>query len=298
MRLIKSKVELINQGSSIEDIYRHIELCGRVCYKSEDKITPDSAKEFVDRMIKSGHGAMLEHGTVYLTIPLQSEEFRKYIMNPYSKVVAVTLDNDDSNAYITTNYRVLVENNWLDDLQYMCEPTEFHEKRITVKWTCDRVTGESFLRHRVFSFARESTRFCNYSKDKFDNQITYIIPSWCNDLQDGLVLKDNLDVNTLVWGDINTEDINNIKVDEYTRTFLYSCIDSELNYIHLINKGYKPQQARQVLPFCIKSPLIMTGFRSDWDHFFELRCAKNAHPDAQKLANELKDIIDGSKEVR
>ena len=298
MRLIQSKVELINQGSSIEDIYRHIELCGRVCYKSEDKITPDSAKEFVDRMIKSGHGAMLEHGTVYLMMPLQSEEFRKYIMNPYSKVVAVTLDNGDSNAYITSNYRVLVEHNWLDDLQYMCEPTEFHEKRITVKWTCDRVTGESFLRHRVFSFARESTRFCNYSKDKFDNQITYIIPSWCNDLQDGLVLKDNLDVDTLVWGDVNTEDINNIKVDEYTRTFLYSCIDSELNYIHLINKGYKPQQARQVLPFCIKPPPIMTGFRSDWDHFFELRCAKSAHPDAQKLANELKDIIDGSEEVR
>ena len=82
MRLIKSKVELINQGNSIEDIYRHIELCGRVCYKSEDKITPDSAKEFVDRMINSGHGAMLEHGTVYLTMPLKSEEVHKYIMNP------------------------------------------------------------------------------------------------------------------------------------------------------------------------------------------------------------------------
>lgn len=297
MRLIKSKVELINQGSSIEDIYRHIELCGRVCYKSEDKITPDSAKEFVDRMINSGHGAMLEHGTVYLAMPLQSEEVHKYIMNPYSKVNSVTLENGDSNAYITTNYRVLVEHNWLDDLQYMCEPTEYHEKRITVKWTCDRVTGESFLRHRVFSFARESTRYCNYARDKFGNELTFIIPSWCDDLQDGLVLEDRLNVDSLVWGSIDIEDINSINVDEYTRTFLYSCIDSELNYIHLINKGYKPQQARQVLPFCIKSPLIMTGFRSDWDHFFELRCAKNAHPDAQKLANELKDIIDGSKEV-
>ena len=108
MRLIKSKVELINQGSSIEDIYRHIELCGRVCYKSEDKITPDSAKEFVDRMIKSGHCSMLEHGTVYLTMPLQSEKVHKYIMNPYSKVNSVTLDNGNSSAYITTNYRVLV----------------------------------------------------------------------------------------------------------------------------------------------------------------------------------------------
>ena len=283
MRLIKSKVELINQGSSIEDIYRHIELCGRVCYKSEDKITPDSAKEFVDRMIKSGHGAMLEHGTVYLTIPLQSEEFRKYIMNPYSKVVAVTLDNDDSNAYITTNYRVLVENNWLDDLQYMCEPTEFHEKRITVKWTCDRVTGESFLRHRVFSFARESTRYCNYSRDKFGNELTFIIPSW------------------LSWDEqvIHRRDFEKSgSGSEDSKLFIDLLLNSEDCYLSLLEEGWKPQEARQVLPFCIKSPLIMTGFRSDWDHFFELRCAKNAHPDAQKLANELKDMIDGSKEVR
>ena len=283
MRLIKSKVELINQGSSIEDIYRHIELCGRVCYKSEDKITPDSAKEFVDRMIKSGHGAMLEHGTVYLTMPLQSEEFRKYIMNPYSKVVAVTLDNGDSNAYITTNYRVLVENNWLDDLQYMCEPTEFHEKRITVKWTCDRVTGESFLRHRVFSFARESTRYCNYSRDKFGNELTFIIPSWLS-----------WDEQVIHRGDFEKSGSGS----EDSKLFIDLLLNSEDCYLSLLEEGWKPQEARQVLPFCIKSPLIMTGFRSDWDHFFELRCAKNAHPDAQKLANELKDIIDGSEEVR
>lgn len=293
MRLIKSKVELIHQGNSIEDMYRHIELCGRVCYKSEDKITTDSAKEFVDRMINSGHGAMLEHGTVYLTMPLQSEKVHKYIMNPYSKVNSVTLDNGDSNAYITSNYRVLVENNWLDDLQYMCEPTEYHEKRITVKWTCDRVTGESFLRHRVFSFARESTRYCNYSKDKFGNELTFIIPSW-------------LDIPTgqYVYWDGDWCDINNMKIQlpegehKDIDAFLWTLNNAQIHYILLINKGWKPQQARQILPFCIKSPLVMTGFRSDWNHFFELRCAKNAHPDAQKLANELKDIIDGSEEVR
>ena len=106
---------------------------------------------------------------------------------------------------------------------------------------------------RVFSFARESTRYCNYSKDKFGNELTFIIPTWCNDLQDGVTFKDRLDVNKFVWGDIDYEGINNIKVDEYTRTFLYSNIDSELNYIQLINKGYKPQQARQILPLSVKS---------------------------------------------
>ena len=250
-------------------------------------------------MIKSGHGAMLEHGTVYLQllgvfldpddvdIAYGNYIVHHYINNPYSKVKIIHDEDWKANVYITTNYRVMVENNWLDDLFYLCNPTEYHEKRISVRWTCDRVTGESFLRHRVFSFARESTRYCNYSKDKFGNELTFIIPTWCNDLQDGVTFEDRLDVNKFVWGDIDYEGINNIKVDEYTRTFLYSNIDSELNYIRLINKGYKPQQARQVLPFCIKSTLIMTGFESDWKHFFELRCDTAAHPDARKLALEL-----------
>lgn len=296
MKLINSKVELIEQQSSLEGVYKQIELAGRTCYKSEDKITPTSAKEFVDRMIKSGHGAMLEHGTVYLEIRFHYRDYIKYVTNPYSKVNRITADGINGIAYITTNYRVLVENNWLDDLKYICEPTEYHEKRITARFTLDRGVSHEFVRHRVFSFAQESTRYCNYSKDKFDNQITYIIPSWCDDLQDGLVLEDRLNVDSLVWSSIDTEDINNINVDEYTRTFLYSCIDSELNYIHLINKGYKPQQARQVLPNALKTELVMTGFESDWKHFFDLRCAASAHPDARKLALELKELIYGKQE--
>ena len=159
MKLINSKVEILEPtGYTIDDIYKQIEIAGRTCYKSEDKITPTSAKEFVDRMIKSGHGAMLEHGTVYLTIPTKNRNSEKYKRNHYSAVNIVSVDGINGRTFVTTNYRVLVENEWLDDLKYICEPTVFHEKRISVRWTCDRVTGESFLRHRVFSFARESTR--------------------------------------------------------------------------------------------------------------------------------------------
>lgn len=154
MRLIKPNVEIIEQSDyTIDGIYKMIELAGRTCYKSEDKITEDSAKEFVNRMIKSGHGAMLEHGTVYLTIPItDSTSYRidAYTRNKYTRS---DISKDLRDYYITTNLRVLVENNWLNDLQYVCEPTEFHEKRITVKWTTDRVTGESFLRHRIFCVA-------------------------------------------------------------------------------------------------------------------------------------------------
>ena len=149
MKLIKSSFEIIEQYPGIEGIYKQIELAGRTCYKSLDKITEDSAKGFVDRMIKSGHGAMLEHGTVYLSKAL---DFTKYLDNKYSKVI---LYKDTSftrcpiicqSAAITTNLRVLVENNWMDDLQYICEPTEYHEKRITVKFTCDRgVSHKQFV---------------------------------------------------------------------------------------------------------------------------------------------------------
>ena len=135
MKLIKPCVEILDQLPGISGIYKQIEFAGRTCYKSHDKITSDSAKEFVDRMIKSGHGAMLEHGTVYLTLDMASrEQYFKYCYNKFS--VAKSIGNAEYSTwkgFVTTNLRVLVENDWMDDLQYLCEPTKYHEKRITVK---------------------------------------------------------------------------------------------------------------------------------------------------------------------
>ena len=264
MKLIESKVEIINRSDyTVDGMYKMIELAGRTCYKSEDKITEDSAKAFVDRMINSQHFSMLEHGTVYLHCKAtENNPLNDYFHNPYSKAVWIG-KGDYADVYVTTNLRVLVEHNRLDDLQYICEPTEYHEKRITVKWTTDRVTGESFLRHRVFSFARESTRYCNYSKDKFGNEIRFIKPFWF------------------------TENPTNDKECSMNSEFELTCEECEKSYFRMLKWGSKPQEARQVLPFSIYSPLVMTGFLSDWKHFFELRCAPSAHPDAQKLAKEL-----------
>lgn len=288
MKLIKPNLEILEQQPGLDGIYKQIELAGRICYKSEDKITEDSAKAFVDRMIASGHGAMLEHGTVYLKVK-DTKTIDKYLINKYTKV-NIILESDSPYsanyevAYITTNFRVLVENDWLDDLQYICEPTEYHEKRITVKWTCDRVTGESFLRHRVFSFARESTRYCNYGKDKFGNEITFIIPTWMDTIKDG----DTFSYDTHIEEWQKSEDAN-------TSNFLQSIAWAEKNYLTLIHNGWKPQQARQVLPFSVHSPLVMTGFESDWKHFFSLRSPKagatGVHPDAAYLADMLYDKL-------
>lgn len=156
MKLINSSVIVKKQESGINGIYKQIEWAGRHCYKSLDKITDTSAKEFVDRMIKLGHGAMLEHGTVYLTIAKTAMNIGDpifYVKNKYSKV-----HEDSMFYYITTNMRVIIENNKLEDLQYQVEPTEYHEKRITAKFICDRGVSHEFVRHRIFSFAQESTR--------------------------------------------------------------------------------------------------------------------------------------------
>lgn len=267
MKLIESSVQITEE----KDPYKMIELAGRTCYKSENNITEDSAKEFVDRMIKLGHGAILEHGTIYLTIAKTAMNIGDpifYIRNKYSKV-----NEDDLFYYITTNMRVIVENNRLDDLQYQVEPTEHHEKRITAKFICDRGVSHEFVRHRVFSFAQESTRYCNYSKDKFNNEITFIQPSW------------NYFKTACYMG------IDNFDGDIFERALR----DTERRYFELIEKGWKPQQARQVLPNATKTELVMTGFESDWEGFFKLRCSGAAHPDAQKLANELKELLTNVK---
>ena len=287
MKLIESSVQIIEE----KDPYKMIELAGRTCYKSEDKITENSAKEFVDRMIKLGHGAMLEHGTIYLKIDKTEDGHlppaRLYWSDSNHKKYTRVRKHGNS-IYVTTNLRVIVENNRLDDLQYQVEPTEHHEKRITAKFICDRGVSHEFVRHRVFSFAQESTRYCDYSKDKFGNDITYIIPSWL-DLPEGKYSNWDND-----WCDVSELKLLYPEVDNLSdpaNCFLQSIKNAEYYYFMLINRGWKPQQARQVLPSATKTELVMTGFESDWEHFFELRCSGAAHPDAKKLADELKSLM-------
>ena len=286
MKLIKANFNIIEQDLGIDGIYKIIEQAGRTCYKSEDKITEDSAKEFVDRMIKSGHGAMLEHGTVYLAmptetmIPIEANGWGKYTKNPYSKGFRVCDVNGQKRVAITTNLRVLVENDWLDDLQYICEPTEYHEKRITVKFITDQGILREFTRHRVFSFAVESTRYCNYSKNRFSHEITFIQPNWISDKD---VENYHMD-----FGYFTDQDTNHITA---VNRFISALKNAEYFYMELIKLGYKPQQARNILPLATKCDMVMTGFVSDWRHFFELRDAASAHPQAQELAHPLHETF-------
>lgn len=277
MKLINPSFEIYEQGPGLEGIYEQIELAGRTCYKSK-RPEGQTAKDFVDRMIASQHYAMLEHGTVYLIERWKEgmEIKPRYDNNPYSKVKVVNFYGETW-KYITTNLRVLVENDWLDDLQYICEPTEYHERRVTVKFICDRGVSHEFVRHRVFSFAQESTRYCNYSKDKFGNELTFIIPSWLDKYS-----GDKLD-STGHREDGTSDMFTSDDFDEELK-------DVEAKYFSMLMAGCKPQEARQILPNALKTELVITGFVSDWQHFFDLRArgiTGAPHPDAKALAEPL-----------
>ena len=262
MKLIESKAEYIPQEEGLEGIYKQIELAGRTAYHSQDKITPDSAKGFVDRMIKSKHGAALEHGTVYLAIPITEwnsfEDYSYgYLFNSYSKVNDSLVDWErwEGIVYITTNYRVLIGNNWLDDLQYLCSPTEFHEKRYTMRFTCDRGVSHQLVRERLMSFLQESQRYCSYIKEKFGASVTFIQPDW-----------------------IKTSDQKEFEEDIKA---------IEQLYFKWLNKGYKAEEARYFLINGTKTEIVVTAFASDWKHMLDLRYFEKTG----KVSPDMKDLM-------
>lgn len=295
MKLINQSYEICKtHGYTLQDIYKDIERAARVSYKSEDKITEDSAEKMVKRLINMKHYSPLEFGTVYLKFPntcLSEVDVEKYETNPFSAVTITT----DSTRYVTTNYRVIVENRWEDDLKYMCEPTKHHQRRTTVKFITNRAMTHELVRHRSMSFMQEGQRYCNYAKDKFGNQLTFIIPVQCTkDIPNNTELKDNIDIDNFVWGDNNG--MKFLKVNKLTQGMLYLFYNTEVHYIGLINLGWKPQEVRAILPNATKTEIYMCGFDGDWEHFFELRDKPYVDPQMYDLAHNLhSDFIEKGK---
>jgi len=284
MRLIKPSVEIIEQGSGLEGIYKQIEQAGRNCYQSSHLIKEGSAKPFVDRMIESGHHAMLEHGTVYLLFANTGDDsmyYQQYAENPYSKARYDSLGY----VYVTTNLRVLVENEWMDDLKYVCDPTPIHERRVTARFTTQIAITREFNRHRVNSIAEESTRYCNYSKDKYGNEITINVPTWV-DAPSELPTFEDL-VRGIEFGDYHKDWC---ALDWW----LMANVFCEKAYLELTKLGWPAQQARTILPLDTNTTLVHTAFVSDWNHFFDLRSRGTTgkpHPDAQFLAVQLERMF-------
>lgn len=274
MKFLNHKVEKVNQNPGIEGIFEIIEKAGRVCYKSEPK-QGITSKEFVDRLIKSNHLSPLEHGTVYLSVfigsPLEDEGYldktdfvRFFSKNKYSKVVHEKITSDileapvSYNGYrITTNYRVIIEN--LDDIgdwqQYLDDiPQKLHKKRHTFLVNTNIGVTREMNRHRTFSICEQSTRYCNFAKDKFGNEIAFC-----------------------------TLDVIPTKLQEFLQNV-------ENFYMTSIEKGVTPEIARMLLPLCTATTAIYTAFDEDWQHYLDLRLYGSTgkpHPEIKKIAEQI-----------
>ena len=199
MRVIKPQVEILDEING-DEILRKIERAGRVCYKSEERITPDSAKAFIQNILKSGHESVIEH------------------------------------------------------------------EKVSVRIICDRGVTHEIVRHRMASYSQESTRYCNYAKDKFGNELTFIKPCF--------------------WEEGS---------EEYQR-WAQMMQKIEDTYNEMVAMGAKPQEARSILPNSLKTEIIVTMDLREWRHFFKLRTAERAHPQMREVAymllEEMKKRID------
>ena len=293
MKLINQNVEEWHCGYTLPEIWSHIAKCARVCYQSEPRNNEETDEEFVKRVILRNHSleeigesrelqlklhlSVLEHGTVYLDIPYE-EDTREGILlfnhNKYSKYNYCY----DLKCYITTNMRTIVEQNLTKYLKYICAPTRIHHLRTTFNITTDIGVARELARHRTHSISEESTRYCNYSKDKFNNELTFIKPYSLND--EKLKLYEDYHI---VIRDKSPESI-----------FIANLNNVESDYLDLIKLGWTPQQARQILPLSTKVQTIHTAFESDWAEFISLRadaCSGSVHPNMKVIADKIKCLM-------
>lgn len=287
MQIINPSVEIVPQDEGLEGIFKQIELAGRCCYNSYDHISEGSAKKFIDEvLIPREHFSPCGHGTVYLHLPFSRENHiisKKYYNNFWSRSKIVSDEEIPWNNgyYVTTNYRVILENHWEDDLKFLCEPTKFHDKRITTRWfTQIAVTREANRHATILSICEQSTRYCNYSKDKFSNEIKISEPTFLDKY------TRNYDIDLIIQSYLNGMRLEDATPIDY---WIAGCQFAEYCYMGMIGVGATPQEARCVLPLCTQTEVYYTAFISDWKHFFKLRCSQAAHPDIKILADSLQE---------
>jgi thymidylate synthase (FAD) len=304
MKLVRPSIKRLTQTPGIQGMLEHIEYIARVCYKSEDKITQGSAEPLIRGLIKKGHLSMLEHGTIKV-FPYSeiSQSFIEWLK--VKKPSYIIEYKDGGSTQYLVNFRQLIEylhsskqipkDDLYDEaLDILCfdsfYPTPYFNEdnigRFTYHMVIDRGVSHEFVRHRNMSFAQESTRWCNYSKDKY-NGLTFIIPSEYKDsLQDGLIINHEDEID-----DLGIEDM-------YLYKWLKNCINCEADYIELGKAGYKPDRLRRILNHSIKTELVITGSRRAWESFFDLRFRGlygNPHPDAKMVAEAIyQEIMDRS----
>ena len=214
MKIIEPSVRLEDKIDR-QAILKKIEKIGRVCYKSENNITEDSAERFIQNIIKSGHESVLEHVS------------------------------------------------------------------ISVRVICDRGVSHEIVRHRIASYSQESTRYCNYSNDKFGNELTFIKPCW---------FKSSIEDLNKYAKNKTYENSQNILNEEIEWIDIIQEIENNY-FMFLEDENWTPEQARSILPNSLKTEIVMTMNLREWRHFFKLRCSKRAHIQMRQIANMILDEL-------
>lgn len=297
MKLIKQSFEILEQKDfTLKGIKQFVERCARVSYKSEDRMTDTSYEKFVEMLERRDHARPLEFGTVHLKMNVSDfDKIRSTLcLNKIYNYQWIKHYYVGDVTYVTTNYRY-----YLDIIKYFPnvkkylteEDNEYYPKRYTVHMILDRGVMDEFRTHVGLSHLAESTRYCNYSKDKFNNEVTFVIPSWM-DFSEISIDLGNYDKTSVRSKDGNVHIIDT-KPPYVEGDFIRSLCEAESNYLSIVRNGWTPQQARSVLPLGIKSELISCGFEDAWKNFFYRRDAKDAHPMAQEIAKPMhKEFIE------
>lgn len=287
VKIVPSDAE-IYPLSRIEDICTHIERCGRICYKSESKITSETAIPFISGILKSGHESVIEHANVIFTLP-ETEKNRRLLTMRDIRGLSVSKEQDsqtkktvlvvsgnirafrdiarqyDVHDFLTAlgNPLFMIKQEALPALEGLqqagVQTSRFSEMHnyITTHAVCDIGAYKDITRHRLASFSIESTRFCNYSKGKFGSELTMIEPC-------------NIDRDTSLY-------------DEWLRCMRMI----ESSYMKMADSGAKGDQLRMLLPHSAKADMIMTANIPEWKHIFALRCHSAAHPSVQCVMKKL-----------
>lgn len=291
MKFINPSVEIWEQDVTtpetlVEAMWTHIARCVRVCYQVDKPKNNETEEEYVRRVIfrnpderLANHYSVLEHGAVYFSVEIP-DNFDDPCPEDYFELENILWENPFTKCKIehtktthiwhySTNLRVLVEHDALWALEYAVPfNPKWHTRRVTVSFSTSLGIAREFNRHRVHSISEESTRYCNYGKDRFGG-IAFIKPAW--------------------YTEGNGKNDRECSMDS---EFELTCEEAEKSYLRMISWGATPQQAREVLPLCTKCQTVHTAFVDDWKEFFALRAdgiSGPPHPDAEILAKPLKE---------
>lgn len=312
IKVVNPSVELWRQeGYTLDAIWKHIARCARVCYQSTPKNNGETDYGFLVRTLFRGndvgnqsyntkdiikcHLSVCEHGIVHLKYPLfmprAAAQATRFIHNQYSRT-----REHENYIYVTTNMRVLIEHNWMDELEFIDTTLNcpYYVPRHTICFITDIGASRELNRHRINSISEESTRYCAYDKDKFGKGITVAKLPWIPDVD-----ADGQCYSTGFYGDEEIFDNKYIQghyCDGWTAIdwFLYGLQICDLVYRKTRELGWTAQQAREILPLNTKTQVVHTAFDDDWNHYIDLRSngvSGTPHPMAKELADKVDDLI-------